>query len=134
MSVDWQYGKKIAATILIVLFSLMLLSANASLVKAPKGDIAYLIGQLIGVVLVVLGLIFSIRWRVRLAGYQQTAGRQALAIFLIAFLRMGTAAVHSIGCGSAQGANYGLYPGNHGCALYGRNSCMRSLASEITSK
>jgi hypothetical protein len=78
-------GKKILATILIVLFSLLLLSANAELSKEHRSDWAYLLGQLVSVALIITGLIFSIKWQVKLSGHINTSGRQAVAIFLGVF-------------------------------------------------
>lgn len=82
-------GSKASATVLIVLLSLALLNSNAALTKSPRGDMASLLGTLFGILLVVTGLILSIRWRVRLAGYERTCGKQAWAFFLIGFCAWG---------------------------------------------
>jgi zinc-ribbon domain len=79
-------GKKVVATLLIVLFSLMLLGENAQASKIPKNaDSAYLLGQLFGIVFVIVGFILSVKWQIKLSGYRKTSGRQAVAIFLIVF-------------------------------------------------
>lgn len=76
----------------------MLLGENAEASKIPKdADLAYLLGQLFGIALVITGLILSIRWQVKLAGYVQTSGRQAAAIFLIVFCSWGLLLVFVFG-------------------------------------
>lgn len=91
-------GKKIAATLLIVWFSLMLLGVNAQASKVPKdADLAYLFGQLIGIALVITGFIFSVKWQIKLAGFARTSGRQAVAIFLIVFCSWGLFLVLMLG-------------------------------------
>jgi len=82
-------GKKAAATALIALFSISLLTSNSRMANLPNGDVAGALGQLTGVLFLIAFLILSIRWRLRLSGYLKTAGRQAVAIFLIAFCALG---------------------------------------------
>lgn len=82
-------GKKAAATILIILFSFMLASSNSQTTSHPPADLAEALGRLVGILLLITGLIFSIKWQVKLAGYTNTSGRQAVAIFLIVFCGLG---------------------------------------------
>lgn len=84
-AVKKQGWKRVVAVVLIAWFSLALLSFNASLVKAPKGDLAYSLGHLAGVLLVVSFLLLSIRRYLRLTGHHATADRQAVAFFGAAF-------------------------------------------------
>lgn len=86
-------GKKVAANALIVLLSFLLIRSSALLGHVPwsnwRTDLAGVFGELI-VYLIVLGslsllLIQCIAWRVKMAEYTRTNGRQALAIFLIGF-------------------------------------------------
>ncbi len=79
-------GKKLLADGLIVILSLGLLSANS---QFSKGSMAYLLGQLIGRLLIVAFFIFSVKWRISLAGYQHSGGRQAVSVFLIVFCSWG---------------------------------------------
>jgi hypothetical protein len=88
--------KKFLATILIVIFSLMLLTQNAS--KIPKeADLGYLMGRLCGIALVVAGFILSVKWQIKLSGFTKTSGRQAVAIFLIVFCTWGLFLVLMLG-------------------------------------
>ena len=89
-------SKRVLAGVLIAVFSLMLLGANATVSKGSIPEyiegyeaLGYLIGQATAVVLIIIGLIFSIKWERKLAGYRNTTGRQAVAIFLIAFFCWG---------------------------------------------
>ena len=60
-------SRKVVATGLIVLFGGMVLGQDTRPSGTLPGTMAGLIGYVTGLVLVLLGLLFSIRWRMRLA-------------------------------------------------------------------
>jgi hypothetical protein len=82
--------KKLAACALIALFSLMLVGSSAQFGRRPHGEgIAYALGALLGVLLILFGLYASIRWLLRLNGYTKTCGRQAVAYFFAVICGLG---------------------------------------------
>jgi hypothetical protein len=76
-------NRKFLANLLIALCAMGLLSANRQ--TPPSGDWAYVTGELVAFLLFALAFVLSVRWRVKLAGYQKTCGRQAVGIFLVVF-------------------------------------------------
>jgi uncharacterized membrane protein len=74
-----QTAKKLVASALIVLFVLIAIGASGAKLPPAKST-AERIGQLTGYVLILLGLFFSTRWRLKLAGRTYKVGRQAFAV------------------------------------------------------
>lgn len=81
-------NKKLAAIGLIMFFLLWQLALESKVFHPGRLDIG-LASSWYGVVIRIAGLIFSIKWLVNLSGYAKTSGRQAVAIFLIAFCAYG---------------------------------------------
>jgi hypothetical protein len=83
--------RKALAVIGIILSSLMLLALPRSVEQnpSPPGDYAYLAGQLVGAVLVVCGLFYSVRWYLKLGGHTYKLARQAWASILFAYSLLG---------------------------------------------
>lgn len=73
-----QIIKKIIASILIAIFALMLIGASVAKVP-PARSTAERIGQIIGYLFILLGLFYSTRWRLKLAGRCYKVGRQSFA-------------------------------------------------------
>jgi hypothetical protein len=69
-------GKKAAATALIVLFAVFTLTWYRPESYIPQGDLASVLGTLSGVVFRIVGLIFGIRWRIKLAGPKRVGLRR----------------------------------------------------------
>ncbi|HET6840129.1 MAG TPA: hypothetical protein VFK06_00325 [Candidatus Angelobacter sp.] len=90
LPVSSDTGKKALATLLIVMLSLCVISVPYGL--TPK-NLTQAICDLIAVLLLVIALVFSIGWRIKLAGYINTSGRQAVAVFFIVFCAWGFALV-----------------------------------------
>jgi hypothetical protein len=82
-------GKKTAAVVLIVLFSLWVIAVPYTQMQHPPRNLTDSIADLVEVLLLITGLIFSIKWRIKLSGFVTTSGRQAVAIFLIVFCAWG---------------------------------------------
>jgi prepilin signal peptidase PulO-like enzyme (type II secretory pathway) len=74
---------------LLVLFSLWVIAVPSYETLHPPRDLDQAIIDLVVVLLLITGLIFSIKWWIKLAGFVRTSGRQAVAIFLIAFCAWG---------------------------------------------
>jgi hypothetical protein len=76
--------KKIIASLLVVLFVLMILGAANQAYKTHRqpGDVAGAIGALMGYLLLWVGLYFSAQWRIQLAGHTYKVGRQTVATLL----------------------------------------------------
>lgn len=79
--------KKALAVGGILLFSLMIvgLPYSARQNPIPPGDYGALIGQLIGVVLIITGLFYSVRWYLKLDGHTYKLARQAWASILVVY-------------------------------------------------
>lgn len=84
-------AKKALAVVCITVFTMAIISIPRSMTQhpTPPGDYAYLIGQLMGVVLVVGFLFFSVRWYMTLSGYTLKVGRQAWAAILFWYSLLG---------------------------------------------
>jgi hypothetical protein len=76
--------KKTFATILIILFTFMIIAVSSQAGKAPprQGDVAGAIGELIGMMLWFVGLFYSTRWNLKLYGHTYKLGRQTWAALL----------------------------------------------------
>ena len=76
--------KKTLATLLIVLFTFMIIAVSSQAAKTPprQGDVAGAIGELIGMMVWFAGLFFSTRWNLKLYGHTYKLGRQTWAALL----------------------------------------------------
>ena len=76
--------RKTLATILIILFTFMIVAVTSQAGKAPRrqGDVAGAIGELVGMLLWFVGLFYSIRWNIKLHGHTYKLGRQTWAALL----------------------------------------------------
>ena len=74
-----QTLKKIIASVLILILTLMLINIGAGQIARARSAGAS-IGQFMGFILVLFGLLFSTRWRLKLAGRTYKVGRQAFAV------------------------------------------------------
>jgi hypothetical protein len=76
--------KKTLATILIILFTFMIIAVTSQAGKAPRrqGDVAGAIGELVGMLLWFVGLFYSIRWNIKLHSHTCKLGRQTWAALL----------------------------------------------------
>jgi hypothetical protein len=75
--------KKFCADLLIAFFIFGTVggSAQAAMMQTP-GDVYEVAGRLTGFALLVAGLYFSVRWRIKLSGHDYRVGRQTLATML----------------------------------------------------
>jgi hypothetical protein len=75
--------KKLCADLLIAFFVFGTVggSAQATKIQTP-GDVYEVAGRLTGFALLVVGLYFSVRWRIKLSGHDYRVGRQTLATIL----------------------------------------------------
>jgi hypothetical protein len=108
--------KKALAVIGIVIFSLMLISLPYSAQQNPAArvDYAYFIGQLVGIVLIIAGLFYSVRWYLKLGGHSYKLARQAWASILFAYSLVGAL----IGVGLTRvGGLFGMSPSLFGPQL-----------------
>jgi hypothetical protein len=77
--------KKTLAIILIVLFTLMIMGRSNQVGKTPhlqQGDVAGFIGEIVGYVLLYVGLYYSTKWLMKLSGHTYKVGRQTWAALL----------------------------------------------------
>lgn len=77
--------KKILAIVLIVLFTLMIIGQSSQAGKTPhlhQGDVAGFLGEIIGYLLLYVGLYYSTKWLMKLSGRSYKVGRQTLAALL----------------------------------------------------
>ena len=75
---------RVIANTLIMLFILMIIAASAQAGKsmATPGDVAGTLGALTGYFLLIVGLFYSVRWRMKIAGRKYKLGRQTFAVLL----------------------------------------------------
>ena len=76
-------GKKLAADALITILVLMIISGGTRTeTSVQPGDVAGALGRLTALLLLLVGLFLSVRWRVKLSGHNYKVGRQAIAAIL----------------------------------------------------
>jgi hypothetical protein len=77
--------KKTLAIILVVLFTLTIMGRSNQVGKTPhlqQGDVAGFLGEIIGYLLLFVGLYYSARWLMKLYGHTYKVGRQTTAALL----------------------------------------------------
>jgi hypothetical protein len=76
--------KKTLAIILIAVFVLMIISAASQTSKThhQPGDVAGALGELVGTLLLFVGLFYSAKWLMKLSGHTYKVGRQTWAALL----------------------------------------------------
>lgn len=76
-------GKKLAANALVTVLVLMIISASTRTETSVKpGDVSGALGRSTALLLLLVGLFLSVRWRVKLSGHNHEVGRQAIAAIL----------------------------------------------------
>ncbi len=88
-----QMTKRVVAWALVVFFAFFCVGEAVALRSIPPIAWGNVWGSLAGLIAVVLlpvaGLIVSLRWSLRLAGYKKSAGKQTWAVFLAGFCGLG---------------------------------------------
>jgi type II secretory pathway pseudopilin PulG len=74
--------KKFLAGLLVAVFTLMTIASPSSTQLHPPKDAAEAVGQLMGLVLLIAGLFYSVRWYMKLDGHTYKLARQAWASIL----------------------------------------------------
>jgi hypothetical protein len=81
--------KKLLAALLIAFFTLTIIASPISTRLHPPKDRAEAIGQLVGLVLMIAGLFYSVRWYIKLNGHTYKVARQAWASILFWYSTIG---------------------------------------------
>lgn len=92
-SAGLRMTKRVVANGLVAFFALFCIGEAVALRSIPplgSGHVLSSMAELLAVVLLpIAGLMMSLRWSLRLAGYEKTAGKQTWAVFLAGFCALG---------------------------------------------